>query len=348
MNFMEKLTPQNKAELSAFIKEKGRTLEEIKRAQAVLMLSEGLSGTLILSMTGIKRQTAVKIRKKYVRGGVTAIKSQRKEKKNASLLTKKQREEIEQMLHAKNPQNYGYDCKYWTPTILGDVIFELYGIKYKSKTSLYLVFKQSKFTYHKPEKIYQKRNQKEIDLWKEKNEEIVQKAWQDPDTVIIVADEMMLTSQTTLQRVWLPQNTQPKIESSNTRKHKSIYGFLSLKDGKEFAFKSDRQTNEISAKFLDKVLDYYEGKKVILFWDNAPWHRGEFMKICFSKRNNFLAINFPPYAPDENPQEHVWKDVRAKVTHNKFISDIDSIVQELITYLNNTIFNYQFFGFKAS
>jgi len=77
---MEKLTNQKDAELSAFIKENSRTPEEIKRAQAILMLTNSLSAKAILSITGLKRETVVKARKKYIKGGIAAIESKRKKK----------------------------------------------------------------------------------------------------------------------------------------------------------------------------------------------------------------------------------------------------------------------------
>jgi len=170
------------------------------------------------------------------------------------LLTKNQRLEIADMLHTKTPRNYGWDWDYWIPSILGRLILQLYNVKYKSKTSLYIIFKQSKFTYHKPETIYERRNQNLIDEWKKQNEATINAALHDPETVVLVEDEMILTSQTTLQKIWLPENYQPKIEHSNTRKRKSIYGFLNIKTGQQIAFKEDKQTSEISAKILKKVL----------------------------------------------------------------------------------------------
>lgn len=345
---MEKLTPAHKLELSLFIQESQRTAEEIKRAQAVLLLMENISEPVILTLTGLKRTTAVKVRKKYIQGGISSLKSKRKEKKKRSLLTKGQRTEITDMLHTKTPRNYGWDWGYWTPTILGKLILELYGAQYKSKTSLYIIFKQSKFTYHKPEKVYKKRNQAVIDAWKKENEPIVYEALKDQNTVILVEDEMIVTSQTTLQKIWLPQNSQPKIECSNTRKRRSFYGFLDIKTGEQKAFKAEKQTNIISADILRKVLSAHKGKKVLLFWDNAPWHKGEAMRALLATCSNFKIINFPPYAPEENPQEHVWKAGRSQVTHNTFISDIDKTARELLYFLNNTTFKYEFFGFTAS
>jgi len=64
-------------------------------------------------------------------------------------------------------------------------------------------------------------------------------------------------------------------------------------------------------KSLEGIGKKYIGKKIIIFWDNATWHKSKEIKQYLSDtRHNFVLKNFPPYAPDENPQEHVWKDGR--------------------------------------
>jgi hypothetical protein len=50
MNFMEKINENHKLDLSAFIKKGHRTAEEMKRAQAILLLAH----KAILTLTGLK------------------------------------------------------------------------------------------------------------------------------------------------------------------------------------------------------------------------------------------------------------------------------------------------------
>lgn len=347
MNFMERLTEDQVLKLSAFITDKNRTLEEIKRAQGIVLFHEGYPAKNILALTGLKRSTIIKARKNFIKNGLEALKSKRVAKKLKSFLTKTQRTEIAYMLNNKKPRDYNWDWDYWTTSVLANVILQLYDVKYKSKTSLYIIFKDSKFSFHKPEKLYAKRNQEQIDAWKEKNIPIVKEAFLDPETVILVEDEMILTNQTTLQKVWLPAGKPAYVESANSRTRKSFYGFLNLKTGKEVAFATDRQINETTAEILKDVLLPYVGKKVLLFWDNAPWHGGEYMRKFLATCSNLLIINFPPYAPEENPQEHVWRAARANVTHNKFISNIKETSEQLLKYLNETEFKYKFLGLSA-
>jgi hypothetical protein len=87
--------------------------------------------------------------------------------------------------------SYGWD--YWTPGILADLILQLYNVKYKSKTSVYIIFKQSKFTYHKPEKTYAKRDQVAIDAWKIEHKPIIEEALKDPNTVLLVTQAVLCT-----------------------------------------------------------------------------------------------------------------------------------------------------------
>jgi transposase len=51
--------------------------------------------------------------------------------------------------------------------------------------------------------------------------------------------------------------------------------------------------------------------KVALFWDNAGWHKGSVVQEYIKKDGNITVIHFPTYAPEENPQEHVWKSPRS-------------------------------------
>ena len=58
----------------------------------------------------------------------------------------------------------------------------------------------------------------------------LEEAFSNPDTVILTEDEMVLTQGTTTQKMWIPKvTTSAVIETSGTRKIRSIYGFLNLK-----------------------------------------------------------------------------------------------------------------------
>ena len=158
---------------------------------------------------------------------------------------------------------------------------------------------------------------------------------------------MVLSTQTTFQKIWLKKGEYPKIEVSNTKKNKSIYGFLDLKTGQDHAFVRDRQNMHITREVLSEIRVLYPKQKLLLLWDGAGWHKGSAVQDCIKEDGNIDTIYFPPYSPEENPQEHVWKAGRSAITHNRYIPDISQAADNFVTYLNNSIFYYKLLGFTA-
>ncbi len=262
------------------------------------------------------------------------------------LLTKRQREEVIRTVTTKTPKDCGYASEHWSTNLLGEWIKKKFKVEYQSKTSLYLVFKQAKFTYHRPGQAYDLRDEEAIKAWKTKNTPLLKRLWKEKDTVILCADEMILTTATTIQRVWLPQGEFPTITcKTGGRKRKNVYGFLDLKTGDEHAFKTDLQNMYVTVDILKKVRNIYPTQKIILYWDNAGWHRGSAVQEWIKQDGNLKVVHFPTYAPELNPQEHVWKSGREAVTHNRYIEDIDAATDELIGYFKKMRFGYSLLGF---
>lgn len=261
------------------------------------------------------------------------------------LLTKKQREIVLTAVKEKTPRDCGYARDHWTTGILGDWIEKKFKVKYKSKTSLHLIFKKVSFTYHRPGMVYKERNEEEVVAWRVKAKRKLGTLLKDADTVILAGDEMILTTATTVQKVWLPVGEYPKIEvSTGGRKRRNVYGFLNLRTGREHAWKTEYQTMYVSRDILKKVRASYPKRKIVIFWDNAGWHKGRVAQEYVREDGNMEIVWLPRYAPDENPQEKVWKAGRSAVTHNEYIADIDVATDRLVKYFNATIFPYSFLG----
>jgi len=341
---MRRLKQTQKTELQIFVKS-SKSADEIKRAQVILMLNEKNGFSFVTNMTGYKRTQAYAIKNRYLKEGVESLKDKR-EGKPKELLTKKQRETIIETVSTKTPKDLGYVYNHWSTGVLGEWIKKKFKVEYKSKTSLYLVFKQAKFTYHRPGQAYDLRDEEAIETWKKENTPVLKRFWKEKDTVILCADEMILTTATTIQKVWLPQGEFPKITcKTGGRKRKNIYGFLNLKNGHEHAFKTDFQNMYVTKDILKKVREIYPTQKIILYWDNAGWHKGSVVQEWIKQDGNIKIIHFPTYAPELNPQEHVWKSGRGEVTHNRYIEDIDTATDDLIGYFKGMTFSYSLLGF---
>jgi transposase len=349
MNQCRKLTLEERRELDQLIHKGQSTGPEVRRALAVLLLNDQVEIQTIKTVTKYERRQMFEIRRNYLEHGISAIQDKRQGKPK-ELLTKKQRDEIVHTVQKKTPKEtdplYGSD--HWTTAILGDHIKRTYGVQYKSKTSYYLVFRQAKFTYHKPGRVYHERDQQEVEQWKTSTKPRLQQLWSEPNTVVLAGDEMILTTQTTIQKIWLPQGEYPRIEVSNqSRQRRNIYGFLNIRTGVEHAFKTLKQNMQVTREILQKIRSIYPKQKIALFWDSAGWHKGSAVREFIEQDGNIEVIHFPRYAPEENPQEHVWKEGRSHVSHNRFIENIDEATDQFVHYLKTAAFPYSLLRFSA-
>ena len=87
----------------------------------------------------------------------------------------------------------------------------------------------------------------------------------------------------------------------------------------------------------------YPKKKLCIIWDNAAWHRSKGLRKLLGKGNEFAHITLiwmPPYAPDENPEEHVWKFGKEAIA-NEVYATFAELKKKFETAVNGRLFSYQ-------
>ena len=343
-----KLSHKQIRELHAVIAASDSKGPEVRRAQTILLIDQGIASRSLRGMTGFGRTRAFILRKRYLAEGIAVVKD-RREGTPKELLTRKQREEIIETVKTKAPRDCmrGYDHEFWTAALLGRHIQNTYKVTYKSRTSYQLIFRKAEFSYHKPGRVSERRDEKEVKNWRRRAKKHIAEAWNDPDTVILTEDEMHLSNQTTVQKIWLPKGAYPEITVTRKRESRSVYGFLNVKTGVEHAWKTRWQNMYITAEIIPKVRALYPEKKILLVWDQAGWHKGSEAQKAIKEDGNIETLYFPTAAPEENPQEHVWKTGRSATTHNEFMPDIDVGTDAFVKYLNTTTFPYSLVGFSS-
>jgi transposase len=96
-------------------------------------------------------------------------------------------------------------------------------------------------------------------------------------------------------------------------------------------------------KFLEKiVIEATVGvnnngckKKILLVLDNARYHHAKIIQPWLENMKDVIELFFlPPYSPDLNAIEMLWKKTRRAVTHNRFFESLDNLKYDLKMYWN--------------
>ncbi len=66
-----------------------------------------------------------------------------------------------------------------------------------------------------------------------------------------------------------------------------------------------------------------QGKHALVIMDRAPWHTTGKLQIP----SNITLLWLPPYAPELNPQESVWRVLKDRYLHNRAFNSMDDITQ---------------------
>lgn len=89
--------------------------------------------------------------------------------------------------------------------------------------------------------------------------------------------------------------------------------------------------------FLRHLLRHLR-RQVIVLWDNAPIHKGEpIRKLCRRYRRLHLEA-LPPYAPELNPDEGVWKHAKDNLANGR-PDDLDELTAHVIDSLQELAYS---------
>jgi transposase len=84
------------------------------------------------------------------------------------------------------------------------------------------------------------------------------------------------------------------------------------------------------SSFLKELKRFVKGAQVFLVWDHLPAHRSKIMKHFLFQQRDWLEIEWlPGYAPDLNPTEGVWHNIKGRELANFCADQIEQAAQEL-------------------
>ncbi|UXE65212.1 MAG: IS630 family transposase [Chryseotalea sp. WA131a] len=129
-------------------------------------------------------------------------------------------------------------------------------------------------------------------------------------------------------KMWFPpEDKDPVLLHAPTRKTISLFGVVSASTGQMTTMLTKVFNAMTFLAFLKKVLKTRKrGKKLIVVLDNARYHHAILLKSWLSENQDKIGLMFlPPYSPDLNNIERVWKITRRKCTHNKYFSTLGEV-----------------------
>ena len=167
---------------------------------------------------------------------------------------------------------------------------------------------------------------------------------ENPNIVTVFQDEVHFQAQTTITRKWALKGSEPKVMSKPGKNNVSYSGFVIPETGELIMTEPNWFNYETVIQSMRDFIGsrpLEDGKKYCIILDNAPWHKKAIRLIWTEEtpeysdiRNTLDYMCLPPYSPDLNPIEQVWRIARREKTHNRYFSSKSILKDTMDEYFN--------------
>lgn len=133
-----------------------------------------------------------------------------------------------------------------------------------------------------------------------------------------------------VRRCWAPYPIRPLCQAMLTHEYTYAYGAVDVCTGQLDSLILPHVNTDCMQVFLDELSQRYPDERIVMVMDGAGWHRSGALKAP----SNVYLLKLPPYAPELNPIEHVWDELREKFFHNRVFESLNALEQQLMAGLN--------------
>ena len=134
--------------------------------------------------------------------------------------------------------------------------------------------------------------------------------------------------------MWIPpEEKDPVLLHHPTRKSIGYFGAVCLRNGRLVTRREDESFNGQTFWDFLRILREQSnsaGRKVVIIIDNARFHHANMHKEWRQQQGLDFALDFlPPYSPQLNPIERVWKLTRRLCLHNRYFPTLKAVADSV-------------------
>jgi transposase len=177
------------------------------------------------------------------------------------------------------------------------------------------------FSYKKPALVPGKADEHQQREWINRYEKLKQNL--PVDETICFMDGVHPTHNVQPAYGWIQKGIRKEIPANSGRSRINLSGVLDVIDHKVLIQEDKTLNAEATIRFFRKVEDAYPGKKEIhIFCDNAGYYRNKIVTEYL--QTSRIKLHFlPPYSPNLNPIERLWKWMKERVIYNTYYPDFE-------------------------
>ena len=284
-------------------------LLEQYRFRALKLRTKGWKTQDIADAFGVNRRAVTRWFTQHRTGGKGALRSKKASGPAFKLTSKEMRQLL--VLIEDNPMQYGFETPLWTCKRIQQVIKQRMS-KNLHTTSIMRWLKRWNFTNQKPERQASQRDEKIVKKWLDEEWQKIKEHSRRWQAMLYFQDEAGVSLTAVLGKTWAQKGKTPIVKVTGLRGGLCVTSAISPIGKMVFRLEKEKVNAEKHIEFLEQLLKHHPKRKVIVVEDRAPVHRAKKVRAFVEENKKRLAVYYlPSYAPDLNPDEHVWAYLKA-------------------------------------
>lgn len=300
-------------------------LEELKierarkyadRIRVILLLDDGETYKDIAKFLFLDEGTIANYRKRYKNGGIEELINDYYTGKRSAL------KEIEQKVLINDLQSKIFPT---TKSVIAH-IKKKFGVKY-SRGGVTELLHRLGFSFKKATPVPGKAN-------KEKQQQFINRYnGVKPHGIVYFGDSTHPEFAPTISYGWIKKGDNFEVKTnSGWRKRVNITGAVEINSLDVIARSSETINKDSICEILRAIRRKNPNEEKIYFvLDGAAYNRSKKVR-SLAKKLGIRILYLPPYSPNLNPIERLWKFMKKKVTANRYFEDFDDFKKTLMEF----------------
>ncbi len=305
------------------------------RCKIILSLVQGKTPTMIAQGGLCAKSQVYRVAQRFVEQGPVGL-ADRREDNGDNKVTDAYGMELLRLIEG-SPQEHGYRRPSWTQELLILVLAELTGIRV-SITTMSRLLRKLGIRLNRPKptvgcpwpKSRRRRRLRAI-------QRLVDNV--PPGEVVSYLDEVDIHLNPKIGPEWTLAGKQKYVHTPGCNEKRYLAGAFDPKSGKLTWVEGERKNSLLFLELLFKLVTdtYRRARRVHLILDNYGIHDSQQVRLALkSAAASRIKLHFlPPYCPDHNRIERIWKDLHDNVTRNHRCAGMEQLMAEVRLYLNS-------------
>jgi len=209
----------------------------------------------------------------------------------------------------KDPRQLQFDFALWTRQMVHDLIKREFGVDYTPQ-AIGNILRDMGLSPQRPLVRAYEQDPERVRQWKEEEYPAIAKAAKAAGGRIFFCDEAGIRTDYHSGTTWAPVGRTPIVRGTGNRKSVNMISAISPRGEFHFSFLSGNLNSMLFIDYLKNLMHDIPGP-IFLIVDGYPSHKSkETLEFVQSTKGRLNLFFLPPYSPELNPDEWVWKSIK--------------------------------------